>query len=237
MIIFPAIDLYQGKAVRLFKGNYDEMTVYSDNPLNIAMDFCEKGSKCVHIVDLEGARFGQTPNFATIKEIKNKSNLFCEVGGGIRDINIIDKYLSSGIDRVIIGTAAVEDPELLITAINEYKERIAVGVDVRNGYVSIHGWTENTNLEIHSFCDYLQKIGVRTIICTDISKDGAMSGTNREMYMDLSQNYNMNLIASGGVSSLDDIKVLKKINIHGVIIGKSYYTGAINLTEALEASK
>lgn len=233
MILFPAIDLYDKKVVRLYKGKYDEMTVYSENPTEIALDFADQGATHIHIVDLEGAKSGETPNMESIISIKERSHLFCEVGGGIRSIETIEKYVKAGIDRIIIGTAAVKDEAFLLSAINKYSEKIAVGVDVRDGYVSVNGWTESTDVSINSFCSKLQAIGVNTIICTDISKDGAMSGTNMDMYKNLSGQYQMNIIASGGISSINDIIKLNQMGIYGAIIGKAYYTGAINLKEAL----
>ncbi len=239
MKIYPAIDIYEGKAVRLFKGDYNRMTVYSDSPWEIGRDFAEQGADHIHIVDLEGAKEGTTPNFETIVRIKNESNLFCEAGGGIRSIEVIEKYLSAGIDRVILGTAAVKDPDFADEAIGKYGNRIAVGVDIKDGFVAVKGWTEKSSLEAMSFCHTMAEKGVGTIICTDISKDGAMQGTNRNLYKTLSNEmtkagFNVNIIASGGVSSLEDVSRLAEMGIHGAIIGKAYYTGAIDLREAIE---
>ena len=237
MIIFPAIDLYEGKAVRLFKGDYKQMTVYSDNPVEIAEDFINSGATHIHLVDLEGAKSGTTPNLDTICKIKNHTKAFCEVGGGIRSLDVIDRYISAGLDRVILGTAAVADPEFVKEAVEKYGEKIAIGVDIKDGYVAIKGWTEKSDIDAFDFCDRMQDIGVKTIICTDISKDGAMKGTNHELYNELSKKCNMYIIASGGVSSIDDVKKLAEKNIYGAIIGKAYYTKAIDLKEAVEVSK
>ena len=237
MNIFPAIDLFNHKAVRLFKGDYDQMTIYSDNPSEIALDFKAQGASCIHIVDLEGAKSGETPNIDTIKDIIDSSGLFTEVGGGIRTMEVIDKYIEIGAERVILGTAAVSDEEFLIEAVRKYGDKIAVGVDIKDGYVAIKGWTETSEFDCFSFCEKMQKIGVKTIICTDISKDGAMLGTNHDLYKELSQKFNMQLIASGGVSSIDDVKRLNELDIYGAIIGKAYYTGAISLREAIEVTK
>lgn len=236
MKIFPAIDLYDGKAVRLFKGDYQQMTVYSDNPASIALDFESKGATCLHLVDLEGAKMGDTPNLSVIKNIIAQTNLFTEVGGGIRSMDVIRTYLESGVDRVILGTAAVTNEAFLQNAINTYSEKVAVGVDIRDGYVAIKGWTEKSQYTFEDFCKKLQSIGVRTLICTDISRDGAMRGTNLELYSKLSQTYKMDIIASGGVSSIEDIRSLRAMNLYGAIIGKAYYTGAIDLRQAIEVA-
>ena len=236
MIIYPAIDLFGGKAVRLFKGDYDNMTVYSDRPAEIAEDFKAQGAQRIHIVDLEGAREGSTPNFDTVLEIKNSSSLFCEVGGGIRSLEVVSRYLDAGIDRVILGTSAVTDESFVEAAVSRYGEKIAVGVDIRDGCVAVKGWTEKTELDAFAFCRKMQSIGIKTLICTDISRDGAMKGTNRELYTELSDRLAMDIIASGGVSDLEDIRALRKLNIHGAIIGKAYYTKAIDLKEAIGAA-
>ena len=237
MNIFPAIDLFEHKAVRLFKGDYAEMTVYSDNPVEIAHDFEAKGAKFIHIVDLEGAKNGDTPNFDTVKEIAQNTGLFCEIGGGIRSLDTVEKYLSAGLDRVILGTAAVNDEEFLRTAVNKYGDKIAVGVDIKDGFVAVKGWTEKSEYSCFDFCEKMREIGVKTLICTDISRDGAMRGTNRQLYKELSEKFDMNITASGGVSTLYDIKALRGLNLYGAIIGKAYYIGAIDLKEAMEAAK
>lgn len=237
MNIFPAIDLYEHKAVRLFKGDYAEMTVYSDNPVEIARDFEAKGAKYIHIVDLEGAKNGDTPNFEVVKEIAQNTGLFCEIGGGIRSLDTVEKYLNTGLDRVILGTAAVNDEEFLRTAVNKYGDKIAVGVDIKDGFVAVKGWTEKSEYSCFDFCEKMREIGVKTLICTDISRDGAMRGTNRQLYKELSEKFDMNITASGGVSSIEDIKALRSLNLYGAIIGKAYYIGAIDLKEALEAAK
>ena len=237
MNIFPAIDLYERKAVRLFKGDYAEMTVYSDNPVEIARDFEAKGAKYIHIVDLEGAKNGDTPNFEVVKEIAQNTGLFCEIGGGIRSLDTVEKYLNAGLDRVILGTAAVNDEEFLRTAVNKYGDKIAVGVDIKDGFVAVKGWTEKSEYSCFDFCEKMREIGVKTLICTDISRDGAMRGTNRQLYKELSEKFDMSITASGGVSSIEDIKALRSLNLYGAIIGKAYYIGAIDLKEALEAAK
>jgi phosphoribosylformimino-5-aminoimidazole carboxamide ribotide isomerase len=237
MNLFPAIDLYGGKAVRLYKGNYDEMTVYNDDPVAVAKDFEACGAKYIHLVDLEGAKTGETPNLDVISRIVSETNLFAEVGGGIRSMETIEKYVSAGVKRVILGTAAVTNPSFLLAALLKYGEAVAVGVDIRDGYVAIHGWTENSALHYTDFMAKLTEFGVQTVIVTDISRDGAMKGTNRSLYAELSENFPaLNVIASGGVSSLDDVKALTDMDIYGAIIGKAYYTGAIDLRECVKAA-
>ncbi len=237
MLIYPAIDLFEGKAVRLFKGDYAQMTVYSENPSEVALDFKNSGATHIHLVDLEGAKNGETPNLETVIKIKETTNLFCEIGGGIRTMETIDRYINAGIDRVILGTAAVTKEGFVKEAVEKYGEKIAVGIDIKDGFVAIKGWTEVSSLEAFEFCEKLEKIGVKTIICTDISKDGAMVGTNHELYRQLSQKFGLQIIASGGVSSIEDVEKLAKLDLYGAIIGKAYYTKAIDLKTAIEVAK
>ena len=237
MLIYPAIDLYQGKAVRLYKGDYAQMTVYSENPPEIAIDFTSSGATHIHLVDLEGAKSGETPNFNTILAIKAATNAFCEIGGGIRNMDVIDRYLSAGLDRVILGTAAVTEPGFVEEAVKKFGDKIAVGIDIKDGFVAIKGWTEKSALNAMDFAGRMEALGVKTLICTDISKDGAMEGANHNLYQVLSEQFSMNIIASGGVSSMEDVKRLSAMGIHGAIIGKAYYTGAIDLAEAIEVAK
>ena len=237
MIIFPAIDLYDKKAVRLFKGDYNEMTVYSDNPLSVARDFEEKGARWVHLVDLEGAKEGTTPNIGVVESIANNTALKCEIGGGIRNMETVEKYFAAGVERVILGTAAVTDEEFLISTVEKYGDKIAVGVDIKDGMVAIKGWIEKSEYDAFDFCAKMQKIGVKTIICTDISKDGAMKGANHALYRSLSEKFDMQIVASGGVSSMDDVEKLSELDIYGAIIGKAYYTGAIDLSLAISAAE
>lgn len=237
MRIYPAIDLFDGKAVRLYKGDYARMTVYSENPVEIAMDFAAQGASCIHIVDLEGARAGTTPNLELVCRIKKESGLFCEIGGGVRNMDVVRRYMEAGVDRVILGTAAVTDPSFAEEAVRAYGERIAIGVDIKDGFVAVKGWTEKSALDAFDFCAQMEEIGVRTLICTDISKDGAMQGTNVPLYQQLSGRFNMDIIASGGVSSMEDVRTLAAMKIHGAIIGKAYYTGAISLREAIEVAE
>jgi phosphoribosylformimino-5-aminoimidazole carboxamide ribotide isomerase len=237
MILFPAIDLFEGKAVRLFKGDYAQMTVYSEHPEEIGKEFAACGATHAHLVDLEGARSGETPNLETVIRIRESSGLFCEIGGGIRSMEVVKRYLDAGLDRVILGTAAVEDERFLTAAVEKYGERIAVGADVRDGFIAVKGWTEKSAIGLMDFCRKMEKIGVKTLICTDISRDGAMRGTNREMYRELSEELGLQITASGGVSSLEDVESLRRMNLYGAIIGKAYYTGDIDLKKALEVAR
>lgn len=237
MLIFPAIDIVDGKAVRLFKGDYAQMTVYNNDPVSVAKDFENAGAKWVHLVDLEGAKSGTTPNLDTICKIVSETSLSVEVGGGIRSLDTVAKYLDAGVNRVILGTAAVKDPDFLKEALRLYGDLIAVGIDLKDGMVAIKGWTEVSEENAFDFCRKMQAMGVKTIICTDISKDGAMQGTNLSLYRELSETFDLQIIASGGVSSLEDVKNLAEMKLYGAIIGKAYYTKAIDLKVAIEVSK
>lgn len=237
MIIFPAIDLYDKKAVRLYKGDYQNMTVYSENPIEIAKDFEQKGATHIHLVDLEGAKFGTTPNIDIVRQITNETSLFVEIGGGIRTIETAQKYIDAGVSRIILGTAAVEDESFLKECIDKFGEKTAVGADVKDGFIAIKGWIEKSQITLDDFLLKMQNLGIKNVICTDISKDGAMKGTNLELYRKLSQKYSLDITASGGVSTIGDIKNLREMEIYGAIIGKAYYIGAIDLCEALEVAK
>lgn len=237
MNIFPAIDLVDGKAVRLFKGDYEQMTVYSDNPLDVALDFQKQGAKNIHLVDLQAAKSGIPENLETVRKIVTNTDLFVEVGGGIRNMETADEYLSNGVDRVILGTAAVTDENFLKSALLKYGERIAVGVDLKDGYVAIKGWTEKSTLSADVFFEKMELLGVKTVICTDINRDGAMRGTNLALYKELGEKYKIDIIASGGVSSMDDVTALCEMGLYGAIIGKAYYVGAIDLKKAIEVSR
>ena len=237
MHIFPAIDLYDGKSVRLFTGDYQKKTGYSEPPLEIAKDFENSGAEFLHIVDLEGAKTGETPNINTIEKIVKNTSLFTEVGGGIRTLETVKKYSDIGVKRVILGTAAVNDEEFLLSAVKKYGEKIAVGIDIKDGFVAIKGWTDLSKYTPFEFCEKMQNIGVKNVICTDVSKDGAMQGTNLDLYKEMSERFDLNITASGGVSGIDDIKRLKGLGIYGAIIGKAYYTKAISLARAIEVAK
>ena len=234
MNIFPAIDLYEGQAVRLYKGDYAQMTVYDQDPLNVARKFEAAGAKYLHMVDLEGARYGTTPNLKTIEKIVQNTNLFVELGGGIRSMETIRAYRAIGVNRVILGTAAVTEKGFVEQAVAEFGDAIAVGADIKDGMVAIKGWTEKSALTCDDFCARMQEIGVKTMIVTDISRDGAMQGTNRALYASLSARYSIHFVASGGVSSMEDIRALRAQKLYGAIIGKAYYTGAIDLAQAIK---
>ena len=237
MLILPAIDLYEGRAVRLLRGDYRKMTVYSDDPVAVARDFLAAGAREIHLVDLEGARDGTTPNREVVRRIAAIPGLAVEVGGGIRSMETVRAYLAAGVTRVILGTAAVTDEGFLRAALAECGEAVAVGVDIKDGRVAIHGWTEVSELCAMTFCRRLDELGVRTLISTDISRDGAMQGANHALYRDLAAELSLRIIASGGVSSLDDVRALSALGIYGAIVGRAYYTGAISLPEAIEVAR
>lgn len=236
MIIFPAIDIIDGEAVRLYKGDYNQKTVYG-TPYDISLEFKAKGASHVHIVDLDGAKTGGTPNIETIKRIAADCKMFVEVGGGIRSLGVIEKYLHASVSRVILGTAAIKNEELVRLGVREFGEGIAVGADILDGKIRINGWLEAADISADEFFKRMGDLGVTNIICTDISKDGAMVGTNLELYHELSAKYRMNITASGGVSSLEDIKALKDMGMYGAIVGKAYYTGAVDLEKAIEVAR
>ncbi len=237
MYILPATDLYDCKVVRLYKGDYAQMTVYSDKPLHIARDFAACGAEFLHVVDLEGARDGTMPNRHVVEKLVEKSGMSVEIGGGIRTEDAIRTYINMGVERVILGTSAVTDPIFLQKMVERYTDRIAVGVDVKDGFVAIKGWTEQSEVQCDAFFERLQQIGVVTVICTDIAKDGTLSGTNLGLYKHLSETYDMQIIASGGVSTLEDIIALREMNLYGAILGKAIYTGDLDLKDAVKLAR
>lgn len=237
MIILPAIDLYGGKAVRLLKGDYNNMTVYSDKPELLAEGFKALGAEYLHVVDLEGAKDGTTPHLELISKIASGCGLKVEIGGGIRTMEKIEKYISVGVNKVILGTAAVTDPAMLQSAVEKYGDKIAVGADVRDGRISIRGWLESSEFTLEDFLSKMAAVGVKNVICTDISRDGAMRGANLELYKRLNAEYDLDITASGGVSDLNDIAELRKAGLYGAIVGKAYYTGAIDIKKAIEVAK
>lgn len=237
MILFPAIDLYEKKAVRLYKGDYQNMTVYSENPIEIARDFEAAGATHIHMVDLEGAKDGTTPNISVVAQVAQETSLFVEIGGGIRSMETVERYLDAGVSRIILGTAAVNDEAFLKAAVAAHPGKIAVGADVKDGYIAIKGWLEKSAVTLDEFLQKMEAIGIQNVICTDISKDGAMKGTNLELYRELSRKYTLDITASGGVSTMEDIRQLRQMDLYGAIIGKAYYTGAIDLAEAIEVAK
>lgn len=233
MKIFPAIDLIDGCAVRLTKGDYARKTVYSASPTDVALRFRDAGAEFLHLVDLNGAKNGETPNFGTVRDIVRASGLKAEIGGGVRSEETVKRYLDAGVLRVILGTAAVQDPEFLQDMVAKYGDAVAVGVDMKDGFVAVKGWTELSEKTCEQFCGELEAIGVKTVICTDVSKDGMLGGANVELYRALSKQFPMDFIASGGVSSLSDIAALRDMGLSGAIIGKAYYEGAIDLAAAI----
>ena len=235
MIILPAIDIIDGKAVRLQKGDYAKKTVYADDPAKVAAGFAEKGARYLHLVDLDGAKSGNTDNFSTVRRIVEKSGLFTELGGGVRDMATVEKYLAAGVSRVIIGTAAVTDEAFLQNALDRYGEKIAVGVDIKDGFVAIRGWTELSAYSCEAFFEKMQAAGVKNVICTDVSRDGMLGGANVELYKSLHSRFSVDVTASGGVSSLEDVLALKALGMYGAILGKALYTGNVDLSEVLEA--
>ena len=237
MNILPAIDLINGQVVRLFKGDYDKVTVYGNDPLSVAKDFESSGAEYIHIVDLDAAKDGSVHNFDIVKSICDNTNLKVEIGGGLRSEDVINQYIEAGVYRVILGTIAIKNPDFTKEMIKKYNEKIAIGVDIKDGLVAIHGWTEVSSISCDELFSDLEKAGAKCVICTDISKDGAMSGTNLALYSDLSKKYNIDIVASGGVSSMDDINALKDMNIYGAILGKALYTGAVDLKTAIEVAK
>lgn len=238
MIIYPACDLINGQCVRLYKGDYNEMKVYNNDPPAQAEKFKKLGATHLHIVDLDGAKKGEPVNHEIIAEMKKRSGLFCEVGGGIRTIADIERYVSMGIDRVILGTAVTNSKnQIAEEAVAKFGKKIAVSVDVKDGYVAVKGWTKNSPNKLVSFLDRLVNYGVKTVIVTDISKDGALKGPNHDMYKEISEKYDLDLIASGGVTTVEDVISLKDAGMAGAIIGKAYYEGMVDLKKCLEAAK
>jgi len=238
LLIFPAIDLYEGKAVRLYKGDYAQMTVYSTDPVSVARDFAAAGAKQIHMVDLEGARDGGMPNLATARNICEATGLFIELGGGIRDMSALREAFSAGVGRAILGTAAVSDPAFLEAAAREYPGKIAAGADLKDGVVAVKGWLESSGVTADDFFRRMEEFRIDTVICTDIARDGAMRGANAALYGEIMAAHpGIKLIASGGVSSMEDVARLRSLGLYGAIIGRAYYTGDINLAEAIAAAE
>lgn len=237
MLLFPAIDLYDHKVVRLLKGDYQKMTVYSEDPVATARGIEADGGHWLHLVDLEGAKDGTTPNFDVVAAICYETKLQVEIGGGIRSLEMIERYLNAGVARVILGTKAVTDEDFLRDAVRRWGERIAVGVDAKDGKVAVKGWVEVLDVDMFDYLWKLRSLGVKTTIVTDISKDGAMKGTNLPLYERLSQLDGIDITASGGVSTLEDIRALRDMGLYGAILGKAMYNGAIKLKDALAVAR
>ncbi len=236
MIILPAIDLLDGKPVRLYQGNYESQVQVSPSAQQSAQYFNDLGAEYLHLVDLNGAKYGERIHFPLIKRIADETGMKVEVGGGIRTMEDIEAYLNAGVDRVILGTAALKEPEILKEALKRYGERIAVGIDCKDGFVSVAGWLDDSKVNYLDFAKQMEQLGVKTIIFTDISKDGTLSGPNLEMLQQLKDSVNVDLIASGGIKDIEDIKALKKLGVHGAIVGKSIYAKTLDLKEAIDVS-
>ncbi len=237
MKIFPAIDLRGGKVVRLTKGDYDKMDIYSGDPRSVAARFLQKGAKYLHTVDLDGAKGGDLANLSAIKSICEEKSLFVQAGGGVRDEKRILKLLESGVARVILGTVAVKNYAFTKEMAQKYGEKIAVGVDARDGRVAVEGWLETTQVDSMEFCERLRDDGVKTVIYTDISRDGMMRGANIEAYERLSRLQGLDVVASGGITYMDEISKLKAMGIYGAILGKALYEGILKLEEAIIAAE
>jgi phosphoribosylformimino-5-aminoimidazole carboxamide ribotide isomerase len=236
LLIFPAIDIYEGRAVRLERGDYARMTVYSEDPVSVAWQFTQCGAEFLHVVDLEGARDGTTPNFETVRAIVARARRV-QVGGGVRSAGTVERYIEAGVARVILGTAAIASPGFVGEMTARFGEKIAVGVDIKDGFAAMRGWTELSERRAFDFCRELERVGVGTIICTDISKDGLLSGANIALYEELARSLSVDIIASGGVSSLGDVRALRDLGLCGAIVGKALYTGELALVDVLAAAE
>lgn len=237
MILFPAIDIRGGNCVRLIQGDYNKEKVYSDSPVSMAKEWADKGAEYIHIVDLDGAKTGVSTNAAVIREIAEKSPIPIQVGGGIRTIEAVKSHIDSGVARVIIGTAAIQNPEFLKEAVQAYSDKIAVSLDAKNGFIATDGWTDTSNVKALDLVKELEEIGVKTIVYTDIAKDGMLQGPNFEELEAMNNASSIDVIASGGVSTAEDVKKLAGKNMYGAIVGKALYDGTVTLEELLEAAK
>ena len=238
MIILPAIDIKDGNCVRLFKGDYSTVSKVAENPYETAQSFVNAGAKWMHMVDLDGAKDGKLVNSDLIIDVAKNTDIMVEVGGGIRNMETVEYYLNNGIDRVILGSAAVKDQQFVIDAVNNYDDRIVVGIDAKNGIVCAEGWTDKSELNYLDLAKQMEHIGVRTIVFTDIDQDGTLAGPNLKQLDELTHNVSCNIIASGGISNLKDIININDLNVYGAITGKAIYTGDLDLSMALQiASK
>ncbi len=238
MIILPAIDIKDGNCVRLFKGDYSTVSKVAENPYETAQSFVKAGAKWMHMVDLDGAKDGKLVNSDLIIDVAKNTDIKVEVGGGIRNMETVEYYLNNGIDRVILGSAAVKDQQFVIDAVNNYDDKIVVGIDAKNGIVCAEGWTDKSELNYLDLAKQMEHIGVRTIVFTDIDQDGTLAGPNLKQLDELTHNVSCNIIASGGISNLKDIININDLNVYGAITGKAIYTGDLDLSMALQiASK
>ncbi|GKV66815.1 MULTISPECIES: 1-(5-phosphoribosyl)-5-[(5-phosphoribosylamino)methylideneamino]imidazole-4-carboxamide isomerase [unclassified Sporosarcina] len=234
MILFPAIDIRGGKCVRLIQGDYDQEVIYNDSPTDMAQEWQRQGAEYIHVVDLDGAKTGDSLNRKAIEAIAKAVTIPVQVGGGIRTMDIVDSHIANGVARVIIGTAAIQDPEFLKQAIKKYGEKIAVSIDARNGLVATDGWTEMSDVKAVDLLQELDKIGVKTVVYTDIMKDGMLQGPNFEELQIMNEASSIDIIASGGVSTEEDISKLAAKDMYGAIIGKALYEGKLSLEKLLE---
>lgn len=237
MVILPAVDIMDGKPVRLYKGDFSTAHQVAEGALKTALDFEKAGAEWIHMVDLDGSLMKKRVNEKIFLSVAENTALKVEVGGGIRTMQDIDFYISSGISRVILGSVALKDPELVKKAVNAYGDKIAVGIDAKNGYAAAEGWTQTSDIYFTGLAKKMEQCGVKTIIYTDISKDGTLSGPNLEQLDEINSAVSCNIIASGGVTDIDDIKALKSLGLYGAICGKSIYSGSLDLKQALEVCK
>lgn len=237
MVILPAVDIMDGKPVRLYKGDFSTAHQVAEGALKTALDFEKTGAEWIHMVDLDGSLMKKRVNEKIFLSVAENTALKVEVGGGIRTMQDIDFYISSGISRVILGSVALKDPELVKKAVNAYGDKIAVGIDAKNGYAAAEGWTQTSDIYFTDLAKKMEQCGVKTIIYTDISKDGTLSGPNLEQLDEINNAVSCDIIASGGVTDIDDIKALKSLGLYGAICGKSIYSGSLDLKQALEVCK
>ena len=237
MRIYPAIDIIDGACVRLVQGDYSQKTKFADDPCEIAMRWQNEGGEFIHIVDLDGARNGEMPNFDLIVRIADKLNIPIEVGGGVRNMECVEKYLDNGVNRVIIGTSALSNPDFVKEAVAKYGERVVVGIDAKDGMVAVNGWEEVSNTSAIDLAKQMEKIGVKTIIYTDIATDGMLKGPNVKAMEEMTEAVSIDVVASGGVSSADDIARLKDTGVEGAIVGKALYTDTLCLKDAINAAE
>lgn len=237
MIIYPAVDVREGKCVRLTQGEFNKETVYADNPVEMALKWEKAGAQYLHVVDLDGARTGKSQNIAVISEIAGKIGIPVQLGGGIRTIEMIENFLNEGIKRVILGTSAVKDPELVKRAVNTFENNVVIGIDAKDGMVAIEGWEKTSEFKAVDFAKKMEDLGVKTIIYTDISRDGMLTGPNLKAMEEMVKAVGIDIIASGGVGKIEDIKNLKEVGVSGAIVGRALYTGDVDLKQAIDIGR
>lgn len=237
MIIYPAIDIKDGRCVRLVQGKFNDVTVYSDHPVDMAVKFEQMGAQYLHVVDLDGARLGQPQNIAVVSEMAVRLGIPIQLGGGIRTIETMEIILCKGIERIILGTSAVNDQELVKKAVQSFGNNLAVAIDAKDGLVAIEGWAKTSSFTAVGFAKKMEELGAKVIIYTDISRDGMLKGPNLKAMEEMVKAVKIDVIASGGVTNIQDIKNLKDIGVSGAIVGKALYTGDVDLKEAIEIAK